>query len=181
MNIRLPWKPRVSLCLPTYLGSHCLIKLTEMKSLHKMCVGGRWSHQHCPPCTLWLCFGDDVVVKLTVRVYREKAVGSSEEWIPLALTNFLLNFLKKLVISSSKYITNTELICLKHGVNLFRILGNEADGIKINNSVQVYTRVAAIRDTGASPVQASLHPHSSWNNSGRLASGALNDQHFSPS
>lgn len=154
MNI----KPRGSLCLPTYLGSHCLIKLVRSG---------------------WHSFGDDVVVKLTVRVYREKAVGSSEEWIPLALTNFLLNFLKKLVISSSKYITNTELICLKHGVNLFRILGNEADGIKINNFLQVYTRVAAIRGTEASPVQASLHP--SWNNSGRLASGALNDQHTSPS
>lgn len=36
MNIRLPWKPRGSLCLPTYLESHCLIKLTDMKSLHKM-------------------------------------------------------------------------------------------------------------------------------------------------
>lgn len=176
MNI----KPRGSLCLPTYLGSHCLIKLTDMKSLLKMGGGGLISMAHLVRSG-WHSFGDDVVVKLTVRVYREKAVGSSEEWIPLVLTNFLLNFLKKLVISSSKYITNTELICLKHGVNLFRILGNEANGIKINNSVQVYTRVAAIRGTGASPVQASLHPHSSWNNSGGLASGALNDQHFSPS
>lgn len=165
MNI----KPRGSLCLPTYLGSHCLIKLTDMKSLLKM-GGGLISMAHLVRSG-WHSFGDDVVVKLTVRVYREKAVGSSEEWIPLSLTNFLLNFLKKLVISSSKYITNTELICLKHGVNLFRILGNEADGIKINNFLQVYTRVAAIRGTGASPVQASLPP--SWNNSGRLASGAF--------
>lgn len=36
MNIGLPLKPRGSLCSPTYLGSHCLIKLTDMKSLHKM-------------------------------------------------------------------------------------------------------------------------------------------------
>lgn len=40
MNTGLPWKPRGSLCLPTYLGSHCLIKLTDMKSLHKNGGGG---------------------------------------------------------------------------------------------------------------------------------------------
>lgn len=83
----------------------------------------------------WYFFGDDVVVKLMVRVYREKVVGFFEEWIFLVLINFFLNFFKKLVILLLKYIINIEFICLKYGVNLFRILGNEVDGIKINNFV----------------------------------------------
>lgn len=129
MNIKL----RGSLCLLIYFGSYCFIKLIDMKSLFKR--GGGFISMVYFVCFGWYFFGDDVVVKLMVRVYREKVVGFFEEWIFLVLINFFLNFFKKLVILLLKYIINIEFICLKYGVNLFRILGNEVDGIKINNFV----------------------------------------------
>lgn len=130
MNIKL----RGSLCLLIYFGSYCFIKLIDMKSLFKMGGGGVllvWFILYVlvdiflVMMLLWSC--------MMVRVYREKVVGFFEEWIFLVLINFFLNFFKKLVILLLKYIINIEFICLKYGVNLFRILGNEVDGIKINN------------------------------------------------